>query len=163
MKKLWILLLLVLLLSGCGAAETFENVEDVYSLQEQQMPKSITFAVPVDASSQVMEGEYGKLYFCDGYEIMVQTMESGDLNRTLHALTGYSKEDLTVMQTATADVDRYDCVWLTAGEAGDHIGRTAILDDGTHHYCLSVIAMAHEAGSLQNSWNELFSSIQLQS
>ena len=163
MRKFGIIIVLALMMSGCSAAETFERVEDVYAGHEAAEVKTITFTVPEDAASQVMESEHGRIYFCDGYEIMVQTLSSGDLNRTLQTLTGFARDNLTVMETASSDFDRYECVWTAAGEAGDQVGRVAILDDGKYHYCLSVMAVAQEAGSLQNSWNDLFTSIDLHS
>lgn len=163
MKKIWIVIILALMMSGCSVTETFERVEDVYAEKQTAEVKKISFLVPEDASAQTMESEHGKLYFCDGYEIMVQTLASGDLNRTLQTITGYTRDNLTVVETASADVDCYECVWIAAGESGDQVGRVAILDDGSYHYCLSVMAIAQEAGSLQSSWNELFTSLELQS
>lgn len=163
MKKLWILLVLMLTLAGCGAAETFETVDDVYAPQDIAEPKEVTLTLPVDASAQVMESEYGRLYFCEGYDMMLETTASGDLDRTLQTLTGYSRDSLTVMETAVSDIRRFECVWTSAGEAGDQVGRAVILDDGSYHYCLSVMAPAEEAGSLQESWQELLQSFDLQS
>ncbi len=125
-------------------------------------PQVITFDLPEDAAAQVISGENGTLYFCDGYEIMVQTLSSGDLNRTLQTLTGYSADALTVIETATSNVKRYESAWTAAAEEGDQVGRTVILDDGNYHYCLSVMASAREAGSLQECWQALFSSLALQ-
>lgn len=161
-KKIWILILLALMLSGCSAQETFETVGDDPNAVQVMAPGKLTFAIPADASSQVMYSEAGMLYFCDGYEIMVLTMQSGDLNRTLRSLTGYDSDGLTVIETKVDDMTRYECIWLSAGEMGDQIGRTVIIDDGRFHYSLSVIAPANEAGSLQQSWQEIFSSIVVQ-
>lgn len=163
MKKVWILILLALVLSGCSAEETFETIGDAYDAVQVMSPGKLTFAAPADAASTVMHGEDGALYFCDGYEIMIQTLPAGDLSRTLRSLTGYDADALTVMETETGDMTRYECAWISAGEAGDHIGRTVIIDDGQFHYSLSVLALAEEAGSLQESWQEIFSSVKVQS
>ena len=152
----------LLILSGCSATETMETIGDSYD-QLVIAPQMVKFAVPNDASSQVISGDSGTIYFCEGYEIVVQTMSGGNLDSTLRSVTGYPKDALTVVETSDAYADRYECVWIAAGEGGDQVGRTAILDDGNYHYCLSVMAPAQEAGSLQEVWQSLFLSLELQS
>lgn len=163
MKKVWLIILAALMLSGCAASETFETVGDDYGAMQVLSPSKLTFAIPADAAAPVIQGNDGALYFCDGYEIMVQTLTGGDLDRSLRSLTGYDSNSLTVMTTQIVDTVRHECAWISAGEAGDHVGRTVIIDDGVYHYSLSVMAPADEAGSLQESWQELFSSVKLQS
>lgn len=163
MKRLWILVALMIMLCGCAPVEDFETMKDVYAPQKLTNPAQISLALPGDAASPVMESENGKLYFCDGYEIMVQTMSAGDLNRTLQSLTGYTKDSLTVIETVNDQIRRYECVWTAAGEAGDQVGRAVIMDDGSYHYCVSVMAHALESGSLQETWQELFTSVKIQS
>lgn len=163
MKRLWIIGVLMMMLCGCAPVEDFETMKDVYALQKLSDPAQISLALPADAASPVMESENGKLYFCDGYEIMVQTLAAGDLNRTLQSLTGYTRDALTVIETANDQIRRYECVWTAAGEAGDQVGRAVIMDDGSYHYCVSVMAHALESGSLQETWQELFTSVKIQS
>ena len=161
MKKLWIVTALVLVMCGC-AAPTFETMDDVYAPQQQITPQMTAFQIPNDAATQVMENENSKIYFCEGYDIMVETLAAGDLNRTMQTITGYSANALTIMETSVSQLNRYECVWTAAGEAGDQVGRAVILDDGSFHYCMSVMAPAEEAGSLQDVWEELFSTFRLQ-
>ncbi len=161
MKKLWIILALMMLLSGCSAAPTFETISDDHAGVQTALPGKLRFAIPEDASAQVLQSDAGTVYFCDGYEITVQTFCAGDINSTIQQLTGYTSESITVMETEENNVSTYACAWICAGENGDHIGRSLILDDGQYHYCLSVMAHAQEAGSLLDSWQELFSSAAL--
>ena len=162
MKKVWLIFVLMLVLSGFRAEETFETVQDSYE-QMAISQKALTFTVPADAATQVFHSENGSLYFCDGYEIVVQTLAGGDLDRTLRSLTGFGRDNLTVVEMMTGNCMRYECAWVAAGEGGDQVGRTAILDDGQYHYCLSVLTSADDAGSLQESWKEIFLSLDLQS
>lgn len=162
MKKLWILLLCVFLLTGCGAKETFETVDDLYITEVSAYPKDVSLALPEEAAVSVMDnGEGGRLYLCDGYVLTVQTMTSGDLEKTLLETTGFSKEDLTLMETDYYGTTRYDCVWSNAGENGDQVCRAAILDDGTCHYVVTVMAPAETAGQLRQTWQSLLDSISL--
>lgn len=163
MKKFGIIIALLFILTGCSTVPTFEGVDDVYAPQVQVEPRKTALTIPKDASAWVMENGGNKLYFCDGYEIMVETLVAGDLNKTLQELTGYSKDALTILETGTSEIERYECVWSASGEAGDQVGRTVILDDGNYHYCLSMTANAGESGSLQQVWQEIAGSFGLQS
>ena len=92
------------------------------------------------------------------YEIMVETLASGDLNDTIRTISGFEKDQLTVLQTQQADTDRYDFVWTTAGERGERLGRAVILDDGNYHYCMTALRDAEESIIV---WQEVFSSFAL--
>lgn len=161
MKKFCVLLLCLFLLTGCAEAPVFEQVDDVYNPSKAPEPKTIRMTLPNDASSQVLSGDTGTLYFCDGYEIMVQTMASGDLDGTLKTLTGYEREELSVLQTRAGEVKRYECAWTSAGEGGDRVGRVVVLDDGSYHYSVAIMADALDAGALLESWQALFGTIVL--
>ena len=161
MRKLCILLVSIVLLAGCAAKPVFEQVGDVYNPSQMSEPKRIRINLPADASSQVLSGDTGIMYFCDGYEIMIQTLPSGNLDGTLKSITGYERESLSVLQTRTGELKRYECAWTAAGEGGDWVCRMVVLDDGSYHYSVAVMADAMDAGALQESWQELLGSIVL--
>ena len=159
MKKLCFLFAFVLMLTGCQAAPTFETTDDVYGPQPQSAPRQVGLELPEGV--QTIASDHGKLYLCDGYDVTVQTHISGDLNSTLQQLTGFASDALTMLQTASSGVRRYECVWTAAGENGDTVGRAVVLDDGQYHYCVTVMANADAAGKLAPSWQELLNSIKL--
>lgn len=162
MKKWCVCLVFALCLCGCGRPKDFETVSDSYIQPQAVAAKAVSLMLPEEAASPVSVSESGgQLYICDGYSITVQTLDGGDLNKTLRAVTGYSRDSLTVMTQAAESFMRYDCVWTCAGEAGDQIGRTAILDDGSYHYALSVMAHSRDAGALEKTWQSLFDSFRL--
>jgi len=161
MKKLIWIVVTILMLSGCVAAETFETISDVYSPQEPVSQREIVIALPENAAMQVLQSDAGKLYLCEGFELALQTFTAGDLNATLKAISGRSKDALNLIETGLTDAARYECVWSAVGEAGDIVARTAILDDGYYHYCLTVTCPAGNAGELRDSWNEIFQSFTL--
>ena len=162
MRKCWIIGVLVLLLTGCGAQETFETLGDLYVEPVAATAQEMAVDLPAEIAAPVMEsGDSGKLYLCDGYTLTMQTFESGDLNRTLQECTGYGRDALTVMETVRDDVTRYECVWTSAGEGGDQLGRLTVLDDGCYHYVLTVMADAAEAGQLSQTWQHMFNSFRL--
>lgn len=161
MKKMALMLAVCLLLAGCSAKETFETVDDAYDLQAAAVQREIVCQLPENAAAQTVQSEYGELYFCDGYEITMQTMQAGDLNKTLRELTGFGADELTVIETGLTEASRYECVWTAAGEGGDMVGRAVILDDGNYHYCMTVMATETDAPRLRDTWKALFDSFTL--
>ena len=160
MKKWWLLLMICAMLSGCGAEETFETVADEF-LEVAAVQRQILVELPPEAAAPASESDAGTIYICDGYEIMLQTLTGGDLDATLRTVSGYGREDLTVVESRQGDYKRYDLVWACAGEEGERIGRGAVLDDGNYHYVLCVLSDADRVQEYEEVWSALFSSYSL--
>lgn len=158
MKKLCVIFLCAVALTGCSSVGTFETLGNVLDQQEVPAQQEVVYQLPEDAAAQTMEAECGEMYFCDGYEITVQTLNAGDLDATLRELTGFGRDQLTVMETGLTAAARYECVWTAAGEGGDQVGRAVILDDGNYHYCMTVMADAASAAQLREEWKSLLDS-----
>ena len=149
-----------LLLAGCAEAELGETVADVW--QEAvtvAAPRETRLELPGEAVACAMESDTGRLYFGDGYEVMVQTLSSGDLDATIRALTGFDREDITVIQSQS-DPKRWEFAWASAGEGGERLGRGVVLDDGNYHYCLTVLQDADD-DDCQIIWSQVFNSFEL--
>ena len=161
MKKCILFLLFSVFLTGCGSEATFETVADEWVQSAAAPVRQVLVTLPEEAAVPVSENENGQLYQCDGYEIALQTLESGNLDATLRAVTGHSREDLTVMETEPDNLRRYDLVWSCLGEEGEQVGRACILDDGNYHYVLSVLWEADRAAELETVISDLFRSYSL--
>jgi hypothetical protein len=159
MKK-WMFLLLMILLTGCGAQETFETVADELVLPAIAQPRFVCVDLPGETAMPVIENDHGRIYVCNDYEILLQTVESGNLEETVRMISGLSEKDITMLETGSEDVRRYEFVWASAGEGGDRSGRAVILDDGNYHYCLSVLRDTDQEKT-QVNWDQVFSSFQL--
>lgn len=161
LKKCWIIVSLLLFLTGCAAEETFETVADEPVQPVMAQPGQILVELPDGVVAPTMESDSGTLYLSQDYEIMIQTLEGGDLAATIQSVSGYSKEDLTVMETEQDGLKRYEFVWATAGEEGDWLGRAVILDDGSYHYVMTVLRDADAAEDTQVVWSRVFGSFTL--
>ena len=161
MKKLWILLALTLLLCGCAAEETLETVSDDIIQPVMAQPGEISVRLPDNAVAPVLESDSEQVYLSEDYEIIVETVGGGDLSATIQRISGYTPDNLTVMETAQEGAKRYDFVWASAGENGDQLGRAVILDDGNYHYCLSVLRDADTTEKSQIVWRDVFDSFKL--
>lgn len=163
MKKWWICLPLLIVLSGCGGQKDFETMSDQYLTPPVQNPARVSIQLPEDAVVMTMQNETGgTLYLCDGYTLAVQTLEAGDLDATLRSVTGFGRDTLRLYELRKDGVMRYECVWACVGENGDQMGKAVILDDGNYHYAISVLAPAQRAGDLAETWHEIFRSVELE-
>lgn len=162
MRKYWVLLsVLLLMLTGCAAEETFETVADELIQPVIAEQKQIYVELPGAAASPAVESDSGRLYMCGDYDISVQILDGGDLSATVRTLTGFEPEELTVMETQRDDLACYEFVWASAGETGDQVGRAMILDDGSYHYCLMVLGDAEKAAQNQVFWEDMFNTFRL--
>ena len=162
MKKLWVIVAVLLTLTGCSVATDFETVNDELFQVALGRQKEVYVALPSDAASPVVNMEDGgRLYFCDGYTLTVQTMLAGDMDRTARQLCGYGIDALTVVKTESGGLKRTAWAWSSAGEAGDQVGRAMVLDDGDYHYCVCFMADAASAGALETVWMEILGSVRL--
>lgn len=158
-KRGWLVVLLLgLVLSGCAAEETFETIQDEIVQTAAAQPREITVRLPDNAVSPVLESDSEQVYLADDYEIVIETRTAGDLEGTIQAISGYKKDQLTLMQTRQGDVARYEFVWVSAGEKGDRLGRAVVLDDGNYHYCMSVLRDAERTEKSQIVWRDVFQS-----
>lgn len=164
MKKWICLLLLPVLLTGCGAVETFETLGDVPHVSPGPgQLRQVVLQLPEDAALETANTEDGiTVYSCDGYDIILQHFSSGNLTATVKTLSGFEPAQLTMVESACGDHDRYDWVWTAISEEGEMVCRGAVLDDGAHHYALCVIAPSQQARQVQSQWNALFASFCLE-
>lgn len=160
MKKWMLLLVVCAMLSGCAAEETFETVADEI-WEVAAVPRQVELELPPEAAAPASESEEGKIYICDGYEITLQTLPGGDLDESIRTVSGYGREDLTVMASQQGEWKRYDLVWVCAGEEGERICRGAVLDDGSYHYVLCVLSDSDRTEEYEEAWSALFSSYSL--
>ena len=160
MKKLLLIILMLCFLTACTEDKTLETVEDVYAPQETQ-PMELHLTLPKETTVQTLSSSAGELYLCDGFTVAVQTFQGGDLNRTVKETTGYTLDRLTMLETEKDNIACYRLSWVSLGEGGDQAARTMILDDGVYHYAVTVMAQAEDAGALNDTWQEIFASVNL--
>lgn len=162
MKKICLCVLVAVLLCGCSAEPAWETVEDIVPVETVPTALQLYIPLPEDASQPTFQEETaGELYLCDGYTLTKQTLQSGDLSKTVKSICGLDKEQVQLMKTVQDGQDRYDFVWTAAGEDGLQLGRACILDDGNYHYAVSTMAGEETAGQLRETWQDIFSCCRL--
>jgi predicted small secreted protein len=162
MKKWMAMVLLCALLTGCATAPTFETVGDDVLIPVMGQAKQVALRLPEGATAPVVNGDDGsRLFLCDGYDLMIYTLNGGDLNATVKTVCGYDVGKVMVLQSQKGDIKCYEWVWTTAGEAGDQIGRAVVLAEGRYHYCVCAMADAATAGAVEREWADVFNSVTL--
>ena len=154
-----LIVLTALVLAGCSQAPAAETVMDVLEEPVLAQPREVRLELPGETVACAMESDSGRLYLGDGYEVMVQTLPGGDLDATIRSLTGFNREDITVMQTGQ-EPKRWEFAWAAAGERGERVGRGVVLEDGSYHYCLSVLQDADD-DDCQIIWSQVFATFSL--
>lgn len=163
MRRLMAIMLLSVILCGCKSQESYETMMDTMQQPEQAEKMVIMLNLPEEAAKQTMNTEEsGCVYFCDDYVLTVQTLQGGDLQKTVLETTGFLPEQLPIIEMLQGNTKRYVCVWTAAGETGNQVGRMAVLDDGNYHYVLTAMAEEASAGKLSDAvWDEIFSSFRV--
>ena len=161
MKRMVLFPLIALLLTGCGAEETFETVSDDFAQPVMAEIRQVNVSLPEDAAAPALESERGAVYVCEDYEVYQQVLSAGDLGATVREVSGFDLENLTVVTISQDGCKRYDFVWAAASEQGDRVGKGCILDDGSYHYVLTVLGNADTAGDHEAVWREIFDSFSL--
>ena len=161
MRKFLLILCSVLLFAGCSTQETMETVMDEPAQPVSAQPREIYVDLPEEAVMPAMESEDGLLYMCKNFDVVIQTLDGGDLQKTIQEVSGYRPEELTVVQTQDGELTRSEFVWSTAGEAGEQVCRAAILDDGNYHYVLTAMIDEENAWAYQEMWNGMFESFEV--
>ena len=162
MRKFWVIPFVAMLLAGCGKNTTLETVTDVQATPVIAAVQRIQVQLPPEMSAPALQGDQsGTLYLCDDYSVTLQTVEAGDLEKTIRNATGMNKKELQILQTRKADAKCYQWVWTANAETGIQVGRGCILDDGVYHYVLTALADEEVAGQVQPVWREIFASFSL--
>ncbi len=162
MKK-WLLPLFLsaLLLAGCRAEETLETVADELDIPVMAAPREVSVSLPGESDLGAVEGSTGRIYLANDYQVTIETLDAGDLDKTIREMSGFHREDLTVLETQEDNCKRYEFVWVSAGETGEQLGHGIILDDGNYHYCMTVLRDADQETGTQVVWDEIFQSFSL--
>ena len=162
MKKICVLMILAVILSGCRAEPTWETVQDIIPEEVAPVAQQLYVPLPDDAAQLTFQEEAsGELYLCDGYTLTKQITESGDLSKTVESICGMNSDHLQIMKTIQNDQDRYDFVWTAAGEDGLQLGRACILDDGAYHYIVSTMASEEDSMRVREEWQDIFACCRL--
>ena len=161
MKKWCILLAMLVFFSGCSRQKAMETVTDEWAQPVIAPHAQLSMWLPEEAVLETMDSDTGSLYFCNGYTLTVQTLPSGDTEKTLKSLTGFGQEVLLPMETEHNGIRRLDWVWTAMEEAGQQVCRGALLDDGNYHYCVTAMTDAASAAAMETEWSRIFTSMKL--
>ncbi len=166
MLKKWIwALLLPVFLTGCQAETVpqWETVDDelVEVIEVIQEPYAMTFGIPDDAVLEVFaSSDTRKVYLQENgdYEITSEALRADSIADVVQELTGFSMEDLTVMQTLRGSLPEYQFAWTSNTGSGGIVSRATVLDDGGYFYALVFSVQESCGDQYQDCAQSVFSS-----
>ncbi len=144
MKRAVVFLALAVILAGCTPGDdqpVLETVGDAQALAaEKPVAGEICLMLPQEAVAQTMAQEGIQSYQWEGYELRLETLDSGDIHGTLEQITGMDYDALTVMARSRSGMQVYETVYTSTAEDGLLSGRVMVADDGNYHYCVSLLS-----------------------
>lgn len=141
-RVLWVLCA-VIALCGCSRAEqpVWETVSDAYLLPVHAAP-TYDASIQLDGSTPLAEvfSDLSSRVYSDAegrYEVAVETRTADSLAQLVREMTGFSLDQLDVLQRQQDGMQRYDMAWSAVSEDGNVSCRAAVLDDGLFYYVLT--------------------------
>lgn len=132
----WIMIVFaVVMFGGCGQEQDAqgESVQDATELRKGPAKYDMAMGLPSDGQA-IFEDETCQVFSQEDVTVTTQIMQADSLEVLLKELTGMDQQRLTVMKTWQDEMPRYDLTWVSAGEGGLNVYRSAILDDGQSYY-----------------------------
>lgn len=148
MKMICLILLICVLLSGCGTAAVWETVDDFMPevpasswLDEAQV---IEITLPSNAVL-AEEGEGCRLYEADGLQVETNTFLASDLRAAVKHLSGYEEDQMMILQMERDGLPEYQFAWYAQTEEGGRLYRADLVMEGMTCYAV-VCSTPEEAG-----------------
>ncbi len=158
--KWWIIVLCVVLLTGCSAKPVWETVDDVLPADGQvfhqyeillDIPQSLTYL-----------GGSGKdcLYQSGAVEVQTTSFYAADLDAAVRQLSGFSADHLNIVKTLRENLPEYQFAWYSETEEGGRVYRAdLVMDDAV---CYAVVCSASEtAEGFHEQARQVFSAFTL--
>ena len=135
---------------GCAAdTVTWETVDDeiVAASGPAEEPYVITFGVPEGVSlDPISQGNRSLYVQKDGdYEILSDVVTAPNADRAIEQVSGFSAEDLDVLETTRFGLPAYRFAWVSASDEGTYVSQAAVVEDGSYYYAL-VFSAREEVG-----------------
>ena len=171
MKRLLAVFLVpaVLLLTGCAAKQTavWETVDDVGQGQPvSYLDEAYTmlFDVPQGAALQSVPGDGEKAVYAqaDGeYEIVSEVLLCADADEAIRRVSGFSPEQLAVIETSRFGMPEYQFVWYASGDEGGRLYRADVLVDDLYCYALTFSVREGLGSTYDTTAQQVFASYSL--
>lgn len=150
MRFVSVLVLLSLLLTGCGSGFVWEQVQD--EMPSQQVgcwqEEAYILRIGMPANMALTEEAEGVSFYEteDGAcQAEMRTFLASDLNTAVRELSGFEADRLTVLKTTRFDLPMYRFAWYCQTAEGGRLCQAMLVMDGSVCYA-AVCSTAEEAG-----------------
>jgi len=165
MKKLVVLALFTLCLSGCSQP-AWETVEDQIPAVQTASWLQNTYKIHVGTPENLKILEEQKdwnVYSTNhgDFEIETRTFLSSSAEAAIKELTGIAAENLTILETRRFDLPEYRFAWVTQTEQGSRVCRADLVMDGTDCYAVICSTVEDVANQYDDEIRYVFSTFGL--
>ncbi|MEA4964446.1 MAG: hypothetical protein VB055_01315 [Oscillospiraceae bacterium] len=165
MKKLGLLLMMLLILTGCAgkAQTTMEYVEDGFGESTAQ-PYTIVFGAP-DGLTQETFGEASRsnVYYAENgdYSITTEVLDASTVEEAVQSISGFPMDQLEVITLNRFPMDEYRFAWATCGEEESTVSRCALIAGEDYYYVLTMTEKTGLGGTYDSVADYVFSTFGL--
>ena len=149
MRSIGLLGILLMILTGCSLP-VWETVEDPVPVEPipvwQDEAYEIQLGIPEEASL-LAEHDNGAIYATAHGELEIETSTflAPDLAYAVRQLSGFTQDQLTILQTQRFGLPEYQFAWVSQSEQGMRLYRADLVMDETCCYAV-VCSSLEEAG-----------------
>lgn len=163
--KHWVWIPVLLLLCGCSTPvwETVDDLQPETAVSRQvqlfelqlQLPEQVQLLAADDAGSLWATAD-------SELEIEQRVFLTTDPDSAIRAISGFTKEQLTVLQTTRQGLPEYQFAWVSQTDRGARLYRADLILDG--FTCYAVVCSSLEDSGEQYAFQarQVFSSLHLQ-
>lgn len=162
MKKWGLVLMMIVLLSGCSVKSeaALETVTD--GLETGPLvPYCIVFNVP-EGMTQETFGDDGRcaVYEAENgdYTITTEVLDATTVEGAAERISGIPAERLDILTLAGTPMTEHHFAWSSTGEEGETVSRCALIESEDYYYVLTVTERTGLGGSLDETVDAVFSS-----
>lgn len=167
MKKWGLVLMMIVLLSGCSVKSeaALETVTDGLET-ESPAPYCIVFSVP-EGMTQETFGEDGRcaVYEAENgdYTITTEILDATTVEGAAEQISGIPAERLDILTLAGNSMKEHHFAWSSTGEERETVSRCALMESADYYYVLTMTERTGLGGSLDETADAVFSSFCLTS
>ena len=167
MKKWGLVLMMIVLLSGCGVKSeaALETVTDGLEM-EPPAPYCIVFSVP-EGMTQETFGDDGRcaVYEAENgdYTITTEILDATTVEGAAEQISGIPAERLDILTLAGNPMKEHHFAWSSTGEERETVSRCALMESADYYYVLTMTERTGLGGSLDETADAVFSSFCLTS
>ena len=162
MKKWGMVLMMIVLLSGCSVKSeaALETVTDGLKT-EPSAPYCIVFSVPEGMTRETF-GDEGRCAVYEDengdYTITTEILDATTVEVAAELVSGLPLERLEILTLCRSPMTEHHFAWSSSGEEGETVSRCALIESEDYYYVLTMTERTGLGSALDETAEAVFSS-----